>query len=195
DLSTAQLDRSLSAAAMNTLLAVLMLAVAAQARPDAAGQVNIAEAVQQLNHTIVNAAHELHETLGLPTPDEALNLLTEQANAFKTKIAEVTTSLKQEAEKHQGSVAEQLNAFARNLNNSIHDAATSLNLQDQLNSLQSALTNVGHQWQDIATKTQASAQEAWAPVQSALQEAAEKTKEAAANLQNSIQSAVQKPAN
>ncbi len=131
----------------------------------------------------------------LPTPDEALNLLTEQANAFKTKIAEVTTSLKQEAEKHQGSVAEQLNAFARNLNNSIHDAATSLNLQDQLNSLQSALTNVGHQWQDIATKTQASAQEAWAPVQSALQEAAEKTKQAAANLQNSIQSAVQKPAN
>nr|P10762.1 RecName: Full=Apolipophorin-3b; AltName: Full=Apolipophorin-IIIb; Short=ApoLp-IIIb; Flags: Precursor [Locusta migratoria] len=179
---------------MNTLLAVLMLAVAAQARPDAAGHVNIAEAVQQLNHTIVNAAHELHETLGLPTPDEALNLLTEQANAFKTKIAEVTTSLKQEAEKHQGSVAEQLNRFARNLNNSIHDAATSAQPADQLNSLQSALTNVGHQWQTSQPRPSV-AQEAWAPVQSALQEAAEKTKEAAANLQNSIQSAVQKPAN
>ncbi|XP_047097732.1 apolipophorin-3b-like [Schistocerca piceifrons] len=179
---------------MKTLLAVLMLAVACQARPDA-GQVNIAETVQQLNHTIVNAAHELRETLGLPTQDEALNLLTEQANAFKTKIAEVTTSLKQEAEKHQGTVSEQLNAFARNLNNSIHDAATSFNLEEQLNSLQSALNNVGHQWQDIASKTQAAAQDAWGPVQSALQEAAEKTKQAAANLQNSIQSAVQKPAN
>ncbi|XP_049766910.1 apolipophorin-3b-like [Schistocerca cancellata] len=179
---------------MKTLLAVLMLAVACQARPEA-GQVNIAETVQQLNHTIVNAVHEVRESLGLPTQDEALNLLTEQANTFKNKIAEVTTTLKEEAEKHQGAVSEQLNAFARNLNNSIHNAATSLNLEDQLNALQSALNNVGHQWQDIASKTQATAQDAWAPVQSALQEAAEKTKQAAANLQNSIQSAVQKPAN
>ncbi|XP_049793386.1 apolipophorin-3b-like [Schistocerca nitens] len=179
---------------MKTLLAVLMLAVACQARPEA-GQGNIVETVQQLNHTIVNAAHELREALGLPTQDEALNLLTEQANAFKTKITEVTSTLKQEAEKHQGTVSEQLNTFARNLNNTIHDAATSLNLQEQLHSLESALNNVGHQWQDIAGKTQAAAQDVWAPVQSALQEAAEKTKQAAATLQNSIQSAVQKPAN
>ena len=142
-----------------------------------------------------HAAEEVRQTLGLPTQDEALSVLTEQANAFKTKIQEVTATIRQEAEKHQGSLADQLNAFARGLNNSIHETATSLNLQDQLNNLESALNNVGHQWQDIASKTSASAQEAWAPVQSALAEAAEKTKQAATNLQNSIQSAIQKPAN